>query len=138
MIQRAACYLLVPVILFQGMCSALAGGSTFCYAKGQEQTPHFHLRASCHHDQDDSDQEQADEQPRPANEHQDDDAVYVPALVMLSKPVQGDVGDLSLFAAPVTELSEGTLPIMASAHFLTHSPPMAPCPIYLQVLSLLI
>jgi len=137
MIQRAACYLLVPLILFQGMCSALAGGDPSCHGKGQQQTPHFHLRASCHHDHDDGDQEEADGQSRPANEHQDDDAVYVPALLMLSKPVQGDVGDYSLFA-PVTELSESTLPIMASAHFLTHSPPMAPCPIYLQVLTLLI
>src|SRR5262245_27776576 len=118
MIQRAVCYLLVPVSLFQGVCSALAAGGTFCHGKSQEQTPHFHLRASCHHDHDDGDQEQADEQQGPVDQHQDDDAVYVPALVMLNKPVQGNVGNYPLLA-PVTELSKSTLPILTSTHFLT-------------------
>jgi hypothetical protein len=86
------------------------------------------------HVDDDGDQ---DENSDPTDSHHEDDAVYVPALEMLSKPVQGDVVPFSVLA-PVSEPAQMQLPVLASAHFLTHSPPLPPCPIYLETLTLLI
>ena len=61
----------------------------------------------------------------------------MPALEMLSKPVQGDAAPFPVLE-PVSEPAQIQLPVLASSHFLTHSPPLPPCPIYIEMLTLLI
>jgi len=130
MLKRAISCLLVPAILFQGLCNIPASAGPCA----QEQVPHIHLGLFLSNHLDDGDE---DENSDPADTHHEDDAVYVPVLEMLSKPVQGDVAPLSVLE-PVAELPQIQLPVLVSSHFLTHSPPLPPCPIYLEMLILLI
>jgi hypothetical protein len=129
MLRRAISYILVPAILFQGMCVVYADAPCSHDPNGHDRSRHIHLGLK-HHDGDENASDSADD-------HDDDDAIYVPDLVMLSKPLQSAV-DGMLISVAVHDVPGVNIPVLVSSHLLTHSPPPSACPIYLQILAILI
>jgi hypothetical protein len=157
MFYRAACLLLVPALLLQGMGTAHTHlGSGVAEPPEHGHSPHFHYlfwgtHSRWHHDQDDhhahdgvpeDDDDQVDEDV-PASDH-DDNAIYVPAFVLLCWQCQpSPVGSGDVTALVPLGDTPGS-PFTAAAPLripLTHPPPLLlceHCPLYLRVLAILI
>ena len=153
MFQRVTALFLIPPLLFQGACFAHGHSDGVPEPTGHDETPHFHLGAPGHHhhhedgthrhDDEDQDAEGAAGFRQDPEQDHDDDAIYLPASVLIflrGRQPQAGSGELSALVRMAGMVSL-PLPVLASHPRWTHPPPLLPCsrcPIYLWTLTLLI